>query len=704
MLQIEIGKVANMSQSGKSLKTLYQDKHTPILDLLVRESIQNSLDAGLNVHPRSSQYPYVELDFITGSFCPKNLNVNLEGISEPLNSTYTQPEANFLAIRDKYTVGLTGPLSLADVRNYQFGNLRKLVYDICKPQDQVEAGGSCGIGKTIFFRVGIGLVVYYSRIFNEETSRFQSRLAVCYVEDPESANAMIPRSSNGLNSGIAWWGQLLEDGHSVPTTNEQEINAFLETFGIEPYRNSDTGTTIIIPYIDAQQLIKQYESAEGEDGTNDNMEQWGNSDWLEQLQKKLKVSTQKWYFPRMFNRKYQYGKFLKFLINGEVENREYMIPLFRIWQQLYNSAATGEISIDNDFELDVKIDEITLRNAFVQQPQGSLAGRIAYCLVDKKTLGMIAPNNHQSPFKYLEIDGKSNDGNSPIIAFCRKPGMIVAYHCDGDWLKSVPKTSADQYLLAIFVLNSTAILNTNNQCSFEEYVRQCEHETHDSWYDSVLDGSMRAYIKNIKRNVSNKLCNAYQIKVQEDIDRQDSGLGNAIASLILPPRGFGKKSSITKSKPATGKSSLKKINKIRYTLLEDKTTYSPNTIVLEYQVDSGKKDCLWGLETQIASSEPSTMIPIADWETQGGKAPFEIDSVRLEMKYDGFDGSTDIKSYYPPTKLGDYTISLLSSPKKNTKYGIKIETDKEHVFSAQIALTLKIHSRDVQFVINPIKQ
>ena len=44
-MKIEIAEPGRMTQSGSSLLRLIQNNKTPVLDLLVRESIQNSLDA-----------------------------------------------------------------------------------------------------------------------------------------------------------------------------------------------------------------------------------------------------------------------------------------------------------------------------------------------------------------------------------------------------------------------------------------------------------------------------------------------------------------------------------------------------------------------------------------------------------------------------------------------------------------------------------
>ena len=75
-MKIEIAEPGRMTQSGSSLLKLIQNHKTPVLDLLVRESIQNSLDA------RKSDARSVTVEFLTGNFSSRELGDELEG--EPL--------------------------------------------------------------------------------------------------------------------------------------------------------------------------------------------------------------------------------------------------------------------------------------------------------------------------------------------------------------------------------------------------------------------------------------------------------------------------------------------------------------------------------------------------------------------------------------------------------------------------------------------
>lgn len=61
-MKIEIAVPGRMTQSGSSLLKLIQNNNMPILDLLVRESIQNSLDA------KNDKDEFVAVDFLTGKF------------------------------------------------------------------------------------------------------------------------------------------------------------------------------------------------------------------------------------------------------------------------------------------------------------------------------------------------------------------------------------------------------------------------------------------------------------------------------------------------------------------------------------------------------------------------------------------------------------------------------------------------------------
>ena len=59
-MEIEIAEHGRMTESGSSLLRLIQNNNIPLLDLLVRESVQNSLDAA------KEKAKSVNVEFVTG--------------------------------------------------------------------------------------------------------------------------------------------------------------------------------------------------------------------------------------------------------------------------------------------------------------------------------------------------------------------------------------------------------------------------------------------------------------------------------------------------------------------------------------------------------------------------------------------------------------------------------------------------------------
>src|SRR5690606_7699366 len=141
----------------------------------------------------------------------------MDGIKDALNKKFDNSNAKALYISDSNTVGLTGPLHIDEVVDNDYGNLQKLVYEISIPQNKEGAGGSWGLGKTIYFRFGIGLVFYYSRI-KKMDGEYEHRLAATMVENEEGEYTYIPSVDNKPKRGIAWWGEEAEDGSTTAIT------------------------------------------------------------------------------------------------------------------------------------------------------------------------------------------------------------------------------------------------------------------------------------------------------------------------------------------------------------------------------------------------------------------------------------------------------------------------------------------------------
>ena len=128
-MEIEIAEHGRMTESGSSLLRLIQNNNIPLLDLLVRESVQNSLDAA------KEKAKSVNVEFVTGKFDAAALNAHFDRITQKLDKKYPSAYGDhydFIQIKDSGTNGLTGPVSYDDVENNQFGNLLKNLFIIVR--------------------------------------------------------------------------------------------------------------------------------------------------------------------------------------------------------------------------------------------------------------------------------------------------------------------------------------------------------------------------------------------------------------------------------------------------------------------------------------------------------------------------------------------------------------------------------------------
>lgn len=685
-MDIEIAVPDRMSQSGKSLLSLIQNNSMATLDLLVRESIQNSLDA------KDETKDNVNIDFFYNNFESKGLNEELEGISDALNMKYHNKSTEYIAIRDTNTVGLTGVLHADEVQNNEYGNLLKLVYEISKAQDNEGAGGSWGLGKTVYFRAGIGLVLYYSRI-KLETGKYESRLVACFVEDETSKDSMIPEYLNRNKRGIAWWGKKIEENKTIPITDDGEIKKIIQNFtGLPIFKEHQTGTMIIIPYIDKEKLLP---------AVNSDNDMSLRLPWNNKIDEYLKLAIQKWYIPRLNNEDYKYGKWLEARINGLKLSHNNIYPYFSILQSLYNRASFGEKSDaknkykdfieyynDNNSEDDkiiVYTEKITKSKLFNAT---SVVGSVSFVKANKKVLHMLSPNNCHSPYEYLNIQECETD--KAIVTFTRQPGMLVSYETEGLWTKAILNSNKDEYIIGIFVLNSKNKFKDSEK-TLEEYVRKSEKADHTSWEDYNLNNKDLKIISRIKDATAKKISQAF-IKEEEKSDRKlNTNMGNEFAKILLPPQGFGRKSGGNKAKSEVTKRNKKTSSNI---LLDTIKYYSSGMILpFELSLKEPVLECTIKMQIDTGSSKKSA----EKWETDMGVGlPAVIEGLSIclgeEDKCDFQINSSDSKH-----KFGDKEIIILRTV-SGKPYGFKIKLGKPVLLEMHYEIKINIIKKDAKLV------
>ena len=517
-----------MSESGSSLLNLIQNNNTPNLDLLVRESLQNCLDAG------DKKHACVNVEFIIGETKTERISAYFDGIKDSMLKKYGA-QCSYIAIKDSNTVGLSGPVRKQDIgTDGKFGNYLKLVTEISKAQDVPGAGGLWGLGKTVYFRIGVGLVVYYSRIKNNDGS-YESRLSAALVEDEKKPDSIIPHERGKLSRGIAWWGQTDRKDKTgqttIPVANESTIKAFLKSFGLEPYDEKETGTLILIPYVDKEKLLADTVSFGQSDASQ--VPYWCTNG----LEDYLWIAVQRWYAPRIQNKSYR-GQYLNVSIKGPYETKgkkitfSKMAPLFQLIQCLYNSSPNNPSSF-NDKEIISKL--IAINNVF--KKGSATAGYINYLKVNASDLKMTPPDNLSSPYKYISKDCADEIYNNPILLFTRKPGMIVSYATTGDWTYGIPPTDVGEYLVAIFVVNSDNEL-IQSDITIEEYLRHSEKADHMTWSDWVIEAGNPQILTRIQKGVQRKIKEDFHKTTEETEEKKNIGLGRALGEMVLPPEGL----------------------------------------------------------------------------------------------------------------------------------------------------------------------
>lgn len=682
-MKIEIAEPGRMTQTGSSLLKLIQNNNMPALDLLVRESIQNSLDA------RKDGSKYVEVDYLTGKFSSDKLGKKLEGITAPLKRRFPEKEYDFIAVRDFNTVGLTGEMDYKKIKNNEYGNLLKLIYEICKPQEAEGAGGSWGIGKTVYFRIGIGLVIYYSRI-KDENGCYASRLAASFVENETAHDAMIPVYKDQAKRGIAWWGEQTGENVTQPVTNEDYISEFLKIFGINTYSGDETGTTIIIPFIDAEKLLtsNQVEYLNGKGQTI-------SPYWCHSLEDYLSIAVQRWYAPRLNNRHYNLGAFLRMKINDKGIGLDSMEPVFKVIQALYNRANfVKEDDILSDTDVEVKVESVNLRGCLNE----TSSGKVAFAKVPREVLGMAAPLNKPEPYMYFNCEIRDEDVNRPVLCFTRKPAMIVSYEDVGAWVSNIPTTSKEDYILAIYVLNSW---NNLKGCptprSLEEYVRKSEMADHTSWGDWSEGNYNPRIITKVQNGVNKLISKEFATEVQTAKPKVNSGLGKLFGDMLLPPDGFGKRPGPGSGSGAgTNVSNRKGYN---FKVETGKFKYLSTGMIVPLILETSGKNRITGTAFQIQIDSESKRIDVSDWESKMGLVtPFEISDARIEVIAVGgqkISRTEMISSTDDKIEVEGIRISKRKT-NRDTCYGLRISTNAPCSMKIRMNVTVKTNRKDVK--------
>lgn len=518
-----------MQESGAFLLRAMQNEHMPRLDLLVRESVQNSLDAASDRQPGGEvRVSFQVRTHATGSVA----SVFSDGLNASVLAARYPDGGKLLEIRDTLTDGLTGPLSFEEVgEDGDHGNLLKLVFEIGRTRSDDGAGGSWGLGKTCYFRMGAGLVIYYSRVRHGDG--YQERLVASLVEDETRPD----RLQRDTRTGIGWWGA--ESGLR-PLTRTGQVHYFLRMLGIAPFADTETGTAIIIPFL-RDDLLPADEH--DEDGALLRRPSWCSS-----YESYIRVALARWFGARLDNPKFATGPRLTAAVNGTAIRRRDMLPVFQTAQALYNRAVHGSPGPGDYLESVNVAEDAVLHRAVAPRTVlagAGPAGHVAAALLTAEQLGMGEPENRPDPGMCVFGRSDTTPPYRPLVTFMRRPGMCVCWEDSTEsrgWAGGLAGVPDNRYLVAVFVpLHDRVLVPAERRAqaaapvTLEAYLRSCERADHAAWHDvsgyRVIE-RIRSNCGRILREFGSRAAPATTVAPAIRMARN-------LADLVLPERGMG---------------------------------------------------------------------------------------------------------------------------------------------------------------------
>lgn len=675
------------------LKSLQTEK-LPELDLLVRESIQNSSDASIGMKGNN-----FHIDYRFEKFNPKGLFYHLGKVGGVLKDRYAS-DSFFLEIRDSKTSGLTGPYKSDELDGADHGNYYKLIFDSGINQTQEGAGGNWGFGKSVYYRVsGAGIVIYYTKIADNGSGLPEERLIITMVVDERSEDCVL-RDFAKNPTGRAWWGQDgLEDGVVWPVTSPDSIKEFLEIFGLVPFGATDTGTSVIIPFINEKTLLEDVIPSDG--ATEDELDR---CIWKDSVPEYLIHAIQKWYAPRLRNKHLEElgdgSKWIRARVNGTpLKNDDSMNPVFRTVQELYNTALFKCKGKDYVSDISsIKCKEINVRKEGLSREN---VGYVAYAKLSSRDI--YGAQAGISPY-ILSGNFKNNDEeNEPIVMFAREPGMVIAYSIDGTWSKNVKApaknagSSDDEYIFAFFVPRVDNEFEEGFEGLRREiyfnlggYLRKCEESDHASWEDKAKF----KLIGKIKAGVSRKIADGMKSDDSMMVNASASRLSGWIGKALMPPRGY----AIKPKKKSGGGSSGGSAGSTRMYFETGVPEWEEELLILPFVIGMGDKDarCV-KIEAQ---SEGGTVSPEAWIRDIGTPFPVSIESASISfVDAVGEELALSCKASDPRASDGPLYAEISESGQSPTQLLIKCAIPGQKIKGS---LELRAIDRTIELVIKAV--
>ena len=143
------------------------------------------------------------------------------------------------------------------------------------------------------------------------------------------------------------------------------IEEILNVFKIPVFKGDETGTSVIIPYIKTQELLKNIIPAEA--SISDDVR--ARCTWATNFEEYLTLAIQKWYAPKIQNRhlkEFCDKKWLRVYVNNNAIRYDSMLPFFKLVQELYTIAIAKTYSAEytSDWLKNAQCLAVPIRNYF----------------------------------------------------------------------------------------------------------------------------------------------------------------------------------------------------------------------------------------------------------------------------------------------------------------------------------------------------
>ncbi len=199
-----------MTSAALALKALSPPEHMTLLDVTVRELIQNSLDAKHDEQTVSVSFDWLKPSPQQQHFWKESIGGDSRGTLGHWIFNQLGNDWNLLRIKDEGTVGLGGSVipSGAGGGEHRFN---RIAFQFGVPNGDAHAGGSWGLGgKTIVFRLepDAGLVAYFSKPVDGIPRLI---LCHCFDHNHQEQEQKTPFAQTCCY-GFAWWGEPSEGG------------------------------------------------------------------------------------------------------------------------------------------------------------------------------------------------------------------------------------------------------------------------------------------------------------------------------------------------------------------------------------------------------------------------------------------------------------------------------------------------------------